>query len=117
MSNQLPLHVDDENGIVTIHFRDPILVNRDLIDDIHDQLTHSIAADANKVLISFEHVASIGTAVIGMILGLKKLVAEHDGQLRLADMNEDIRSVFTISGLDQTLEIDETSDEAIASFE
>jgi anti-sigma B factor antagonist len=49
-------------------------------------------------------------------VSLSKKIREQGGELRLADLNEDLRTLFELTKLDTLFQIAETHDKALDSF-
>lgn len=58
-----------------------------------------------KLLLNFEHVDYLSSAVLSELLTLKKLIEDENGQLRLCALSTDIQQVFQITNLDKVFVI------------
>jgi len=50
------------------------------------------------------------------LVSLSKKIREVGGELRLAGLNEDLRTLFELTKLDSLFAIADTADEALAAF-
>jgi anti-anti-sigma factor len=71
---------------------------------------------AVKLLLSFERVNYLSSAVLTELLRINEAVQEHQGHLRLCALNSDIRKVFEITNLDRIFVIYGAPDEAEERF-
>ena len=69
-----------------------------------------------KFLIDFSRTGYIDSSGLGALVSVSKKVREDGGQLRLAGLNEDLRSLFELTKLDTLFAISETPDQALATF-
>ena len=51
-----------------------------------------------------------------MLVSLSKKIREQGGELRLANLNEDLRTLFELTKLDTLFHIANSRDEALSSF-
>ncbi len=69
-----------------------------------------------KFLIDCAPTGYIDSSGLGALVSLAKKVRELGGELRLAGLNEDLRSLFELTKLDTLFHIAPTADEALAGF-
>lgn len=69
-----------------------------------------------KFLIDCSHTAYIDSSGLGALVSLSKKVREVNGELRIAGLNEDLRSLFELTKLDTLFPISPTAEDALAAF-
>jgi anti-anti-sigma factor len=69
-----------------------------------------------NLLLDFEHVNYLSSAVLTELLRINEAVQEAGGRLRLCALNNDIRKVFEITNLDRIFVIYGAPDEAEERF-
>ena len=69
-----------------------------------------------KFLIDFERTGYIDSSGLGVLVSLSKKIREQGGELRLANLNEDLRTLFELTKLDTLFQISSSRDEALSSF-
>ena len=69
-----------------------------------------------RLLIDFSRTGYIDSSGLGALVSISKKVRENNGTLRLAGLNEDLRSLFELTKLDTLFTITETPEQALASF-
>jgi len=69
-----------------------------------------------KFLIDFSQTGYIDSSGLGALVSLSKKVRERGGELRLAGLNEDLRSLFELTKLDTLFSIADTPEQALAGF-
>lgn len=58
----------------------------------------------------------IDSSGLGALVSLAKKVRELGGELRIAGLNDDLRSLFELTKLNTLFHISQTADEALAGF-
>lgn len=66
-----------------------------------------------KMVINFEHVKFLSSAVLGKLISLSKRIAEEKGRLAFCNIREEILQVFKITRLDKIIPIAESEGAAI----
>ena len=69
-----------------------------------------------KFVIDFSNTGYIDSSGLGVLVSLSKKIREQGGELRLASLNEDLRTLFELTKLDTLFHIATSRDEALASF-
>lgn len=69
-----------------------------------------------KLLIDFGKTGYIDSSGLGALVSISKKVREQGGELRLAGLNEDLRSLFELTKLDTLFAIADSSTQALAGF-
>ena len=73
--------------------------------------------DAVNVLINFENVRFFSSGAINKLIVLEKRVRARGGQIRLSNMQPEVRDLFSYTNLDSMFDIRNGQAEAIESFE
>lgn len=69
-----------------------------------------------KFLVDFEKTGYIDSSGLGVLVSLSKKIREQGGALRLANLNDDLRTLFELTKLDTLFEIADTRQRALESF-
>jgi anti-sigma B factor antagonist len=69
-----------------------------------------------KFLIDCSETGYIDSSGLGALVSLSKKVRELGGELRIAGLNEDLRSLFELTKLDTLFHISPTAEAALAEF-
>jgi anti-sigma B factor antagonist len=69
-----------------------------------------------KFLVDCSRTGYIDSSGLGALVSLSKKVRELGGELRIAGLNEDLRSLFELTKLDTLFHISPTAKEALAGF-
>ena len=69
-----------------------------------------------KLVISFENVRHISSAMLGVLVSVNKSASAKGGQIRLAGLNDNIAQVFKMTKLDKVMKIYDSSEKALVKF-
>ena len=73
-------------------------------------------AGERKFLIDCAQTGYIDSSGLGALVSLSKKVRELGGELRIAGLNDDLRSLFELTKLDTLFHISPTAEDALAGF-
>ncbi|MEO8479797.1 MAG: STAS domain-containing protein [Gemmatimonadota bacterium] len=90
-----------------------IVANR---QELKQALADALEAGARKFVVDFGPTAYIDSSGLGALVSVNKKVREAGGELRLAGLNEDLRSLFELTKLDTLFAISNTAPEALEGF-
>ena len=74
------------------------------------------ASGGIKLILDFGNVRFLSSAVLGLLIRLSKRIYEHDGQLKLCNINPKIFEIFKITRLTKTFDICEDVESATESL-
>jgi anti-anti-sigma factor len=104
----------DASGVVVIRVEGQLIVgNR---GELKDLVQHALDRGDRKLLLDFGGTGYIDSSGLGALVSISKKVREAGGELRLAGLNDDLRSLFELTKLDTLFAIAETPAQALASF-
>jgi anti-sigma B factor antagonist len=104
-------------GAHVVEFTRADLTDAALIKTIGDDIYHVVRRlDRPKVVVDFQAVERLSSAALGMLIALEKVIAKQSGQLRIANVREDVLDIFKITKLDSVLPIRKSTQEAVDSF-
>lgn len=83
---------------------------------LKERITKLVEMDTLKFIIDFEELVHINSLAMGILRGKLRVVKEMGGDIKLIKLNENIKTIFEMIGLDEIFEIYETEDEAVESF-
>ena len=69
-----------------------------------------------KFLIDFSQTGYIDSSGLGVLVSLSKKIREQGGELRLANLNDDLQTLFELTKLDTLFQISDTRERALESF-
>lgn len=106
--------VRDAGGVTVVALEGQLIVaNR---QDLKQLIQDALDGGARKFILDFTRTAYIDSSGLGALVSISKKVRESSGDLRLAGLNEDLRSLFELTKLDTLFSISETASEALEGF-
>jgi anti-sigma B factor antagonist len=101
-------------GVTVVRVEGQLIVgNR---QELKAVIQEALEAGERKFLIDCTQTAYIDSSGLGALVTISKKVRENGGELRLAGLNEDLRSLFELTKLDSLFHIVPTVDDALAAF-
>ncbi len=84
--------------------------------ELKQKMLEELDGGARKLLVDFTQTGYIDSSGLGVLVSLSKKIREQGGALRLAGLNDDLRTLFELTKLDTLFQIADTRDQALASF-
>lgn len=84
--------------------------------ELKKKVLEALDGGERRFVIDFSDTGYIDSSGLGVLVSLAKKVHEADGSLRLAGLNDDLRTLFELTKLDTLFTIDASPEQAIASF-
>ena len=110
----MSFHAAKEKGVVVVDVDGQLIVgNR---QELKQKVLDELEAGERKFLIDFANTGYIDSSGLGVLVSLSKKIREQSGELRLANLNEDLRTLFELTKLDTLFNIANSREEALASF-
>ena len=104
----------DATGVVVVGVDGQLIVgNR---HELKQMVLDAAQGGARKVLVDFSNTGYIDSSGLGVLVSLSKKLREEGGELRLAGLNEDLRTLFELTKLDTLFAIADSPDQALAEF-
>lgn len=83
---------------------------------LKQRVLDDIEAGTRKVVVDFTNTGYIDSSGLGVLVSLAKRLRELGGDLRLANLNADLRTLFELTKLDSLFQIADSREQALASF-
>jgi anti-sigma B factor antagonist len=110
----MSLHVTKTGEVVIIEVEGQLIVgNR---QELKQRVLDEAEAGARKILVDFAKTGYIDSSGLGVLVSLAKRLRELGGDLRLANLNDDLQTLFELTKLDTLFQIADTRERALASF-
>jgi len=84
--------------------------------ELKQQVLERLEAGDRKFVIDFANTGYIDSSGLGVLVSLSKKIREQGGELRLSNLNEDLRTLFELTKLDTLFKITESKAEALEGF-
>jgi anti-sigma B factor antagonist len=84
--------------------------------ELKQRVLDEYESGARKVLVDFTRTGYIDSSGLGVLVSLAKRLREDGGELRLANLNDDLRTLFELTKLDTLFPISDSRERALESF-
>ena len=84
--------------------------------ELKDLIQAALDRGDRRLLVDFSRTGYIDSTGLGALVSISRRIREAGGELRLAGLNDDLRSLFELTKLDTLFTITETPEQALASF-
>ena len=103
-----------QDGVVIMEIEGQLIVgNR---QELKQKMLDELEKGGRKFLIDFAKTGYIDSSGLGVLVSLSKKIREQAGELRLANLNDDLKTLFELTKLDTLFQIAETREKALTSF-
>jgi len=84
--------------------------------ELKQKVLDQLEKGTRKVLVDFARTSYIDSSGLGVLVSLAKRMRELGGDLRLANLNDDLQTLFELTKLDTLFQISESRERALESF-
>jgi len=110
----MAFNVKKAGGVVVIEVEGQLIVgNR---QELKQRVLDALEAGDRKFLIDFTRTGYIDSSGLGVLVSLSKKIRDEGGDLRLAGLNEDLKTLFELTKLDTLFAITDSAQEALSAF-
>ena len=110
----MSLHVSHQANVVIVEIEGQLIVSNR--QELKQRVLDEAEAGARKFLVDFGRTGYIDSAGLGVLVSLAKRLRELGGDLRLANLNDDLQTLFELTKLDSLFQISDTRERALESF-
>ena len=83
---------------------------------LKERLAKLVENEVYNFVVNCEELSHINSLAMGILRGKLREVKGHGGDIKLSNLNEHIKTIFEMVGLDEIFEICATEEEALAKF-
>jgi len=106
--------ISDIGGVVLVQVDGELIVgNR---EEFKQTVLQRLDAGDRKFVVDFQESSYIDSSGLGALVSLSRKIRELGGALRLAGLNEDLRTLFELTKLDTLFQISDSRELALADF-
>ena len=99
----MSFHASKENGVVIVDVDGQLIVgNR---QELKQRVLDEVERGERRFLIDFGQTGYIDSSGLGVLVSLSKRIRELDGELRLTNLNDDLKTLFELTKLDTLFQI------------
>src|SRR3954462_2865552 len=106
--------IKKESDVIVVDVEGQLIVgNR---QELKQKVLDELERGEKKFLIDFSQTGYIDSSGLGVLVSLSKKIREQGGELRLANRNDDLKTLFELTKLDTLFQIADTRERALESF-
>ena len=110
----MSFEVSKDGDVTLIEVEGQLIVgNR---QELKQQVLRQLEEGDQKFVIDFAETGYIDSSGLGVLVSLSKKIREQGGELRLASLNEDLRTLFELTKLDTLFRIADDKEQAMEGF-
>lgn len=111
------LRITKQNDVAVVRFATSRILDQSNVQQLGDEL-ESLVEDygLEKIVLNFENVSYMSSAVMGKLVSLLKRVESAGGKLTLCNIEASIYEIFEIMRFDRMFDIYDTEDEAVIAL-
>ncbi|MGD2174017.1 MAG: STAS domain-containing protein [Candidatus Brocadiaceae bacterium] len=108
------LRVMKQNDVAVVRFATSRILDQSNVQQLGEELDALIEEhEFSKIVVNFENVSYMSSAVMGKLVSLLKKVKSAGGELKLCNIEESIYEIFEIMRFDRMFDIYDSEDEAV----
>lgn len=110
----MPFEIETAGDVVVVAVVGQLVVgNR---QEFKQSVLDEVERGARRILVDFSETGYVDSSGLGALVSLNKRLREVGGELRLAALNDDMRTLFELTRLDTLFRLYVTRAEALAQF-
>lgn len=110
----MSFQVSSDGDVTIVQVEGQLIVgNR---QELKQKVLDEVERGSRKILIDFASAGYIDSSGLGVLVSLAKRLRELGGDLRLANLNDDLQTLFELTKLDSLFQIADTRERALESF-
>ena len=104
----------DPKGVLIVEVDGQLIVgNR---QEFKQKVLDALDAGERKFLVDFTATGYIDSSGLGVLVSLSKKIRDEGGELRLAGLNDDLKTLFELTKLDTLFAISDSAADALKGF-
>ena len=118
MGNFECLDFENVQNVAIVKFKDPKVMDPARIEKMGEELLAVLEDDSNEnLVVNFENVNFFSSAAINKLIVLEKHMRARGGEIRLTNLQPEVRDLFSYTHLDQVFQIRTDDAEALESLQ
>ena len=117
MENLQCLDLENLQKVAIVKFKDHKVMDPARIEQMGAELLSLLDDEDNEdLVVNFENVSFFSSAAINKLIVLEKHIRARGGEIRLTNLQPEVRDLFSYTHLDQVFQIRDDQDAAIKSL-
>ena len=111
------LNTQKVEDVLVVYFSDSSILDESTMQTLGRDLMECVdRCEDQKLLLNFETVRFMSSAMLGKLVALNKKCKENEVALKMCNITKDIMEVFQMTRLNKVLDIEATEEKAMKSF-
>lgn len=110
----MSLQISHHGNVVIVEVEGQLIVSNR--QELKQRVLDEADSGGRKFLVDFARTGYIDSAGLGVLVSLSKRLRELGGDLRLANLNDDLQTLFELTKLDTLFQIADSRERALESF-
>lgn len=111
------LRILKQNDVAVVRFATSRILDQSNVQQLGEELDALIDQhDMDRIILNFENVSYMSSAVMGKLVSLLKRVQAAGGELKLCSIEDSIYEIFEIMRFDKMFDIYKSEDEAVVAM-
>lgn len=111
----MKLQIDSSADVKIVRIQEDKLVYTKLSDFL-GQVTGLVESGTRKLVIDFSAVRYVDSASIGCLMNIYRLLSDQEGVVKLVGLQERVKTMVSMTGLQNLIEVYGEESAALASF-
>lgn len=113
----MPVQLVEKGGVVVINLEGEVRLTSESSPAVHKLVAQEILAGKKDFLLNFQKVDFVDSYAVGDLIAAYVAVREKKGRLKLACPPPKVWMVFRYSGLTQVMDVFDSEEKALQSFD
>ncbi len=110
----MKFYLDQKN--LTIEFRTTEL-DHHITNEVRDEIDSILASkQIRNIIFDFKNIKFMDSSGIGVIIGRYKKVSNDGGKVYVVNVNDRVKKIFDLSGMNKIINICDTYEQAVSSL-
>lgn len=111
------LNTQKVEDVLVVYFSDSSILDESTMQSLGRDLMECVdRCEDQKLLLNFENVRFMSSAMLGKLVALSKKCKEQEVKLKLCSITKDIMQVFQMTKLNKVMDIEVSEEKAMKSF-
>lgn len=107
-------HISQDREITVVALEGSLEVGKQ--EKLKENLLKQAPPSASRMVLDLSGVNFIDSACLGALIAVARRLREQGGDVKIAALNTEVKSIFQITRLDRVFEIFEKKEEAVSSY-
>jgi anti-anti-sigma factor len=114
MAGQLPMAIEWHGDVAVVRIEEPALADLPAVERLGDDLCRLVASRATpRLIMDLRQARHVSSAALSMLVRVRRKIQDAEGKLAVCLAGGEVRSVFTVTGLEPLFAFAPTPEEGL----